>query len=241
MPLAAGTVVSGYVIERLLGAGGMGTVYLARHPTLPRSDALKVLSAELSLDDQFRVRFIREADLAATLSHPNIVTVFDRGQTHDGQLWIAMQYIEGTTAGDLPRSALTAQRVTHIITDVAKALDYAHARRVLHRDIKPTNFLVAHPGIADQERTLLADFGIARALDDTTTLTATGSLVGTASYSAPEAIEGTPVDHRADIYSLGCSLYRLLTGHTPYEEFRGTPAMLMAHVLQPIPDRKSVV
>ncbi|MFV1501333.1 serine/threonine-protein kinase [Mycobacterium kansasii] len=234
MPLAVGTVVAGYTIERVLGAGGMGTVYLARHPTLPRSDALKILSAELSLDAQFRTRFIREADLAATLSHPNIVTVFNRGET-DGHLWIAMQYIDGTAASDLPRAGVTLERVIHIISDVAKALDYAHARRVLHRDIKPSNFLVSHPGVADQERTLLADFGIARALDDTTTLTATGSLVGTASYAPPEAVDGTPMDQRADVYSLGCSLFWLLTGRTPYEEFRGAPAMLMAHVLQPIP------
>ncbi|MGV7354756.1 serine/threonine-protein kinase [Mycobacterium kansasii] len=235
MPLAVGTVVAGYTIESVLGAGGMGTVYLARHPTLPRADALKILSAELSQDAQFRTRFIREADLAATLTHPNIVTVFNRGETDDGHLWIAMQYIAGTAASDLPRAALTTERVIHIIGDVAKALDYAHARRVLHRDIKPSNFLVSHPGVADQERTLLADFGIARALDDTTTLTATGSLVGTASYAPPEAVDGTPMDQRADVYSLGCSLFWLLTGRTPYQDFRGAPAMLMAHVLQPIP------
>ncbi len=229
MALPLGTVVAGYVIEGVLGSGGMGTVYLARHPTLPRSDALKILSAELSQDEQFRVRFIREADLAATLSHPNIVTVFNRGETDDGQLWIAMQYVEGTTASDLHATVLTPARVAAIITDVGAALDYAHSRRVLHRDIKPSNFLVS----ADHERVLLADFGIARAFDDTT-LTAIGSLVGTASYAAPEAIQGGSVDQRADVYSLGCALFRLLTGRAPYEDLRG-PAMLMAHVLQPIP------
>jgi eukaryotic-like serine/threonine-protein kinase len=98
MPLAVGTVVAGYRVEGVLGSGGMGTVYLARHPTLPRSDALKILSTELSLDQKFRARFIREADLAATLNHPHIVTVFDRGETADGQLWIAMEYVKGTAA-----------------------------------------------------------------------------------------------------------------------------------------------
>ena len=235
MPLSVGTVVAGYRIEGVLGSGGMGTVYLARHPTLPRSDALKVLSAELSLDEQFRARFIREADLAATLNHPNIVTVFNRGETEDGQLWIAMEYVDGTAANDLARANLTPTRITRIITDVARALDYAHARRVLHRDIKPGNFLISSPGVPDQERVLLADFGIARALDDATTLTATGSLVFTAAYAAPEAIEGAVVDHRADIYSLGCSLFKLLTSHTPYEEVGSVPAMLMAHMLRPIP------
>lgn len=113
-----------------------------------------------------------------------------------------------------------------IIGDVAKALDYAHSRRILHRDIKPGNFLVSSPG-TEHERVLLADFGIASALDDATALTATGSLVGTAAYAAPEAIEGSPVDHRTDIYSLGCALFRLLTGRTPYGENRELPAMLM--------------
>lgn len=172
MALAVGTIVAGYRIEGVLGSGGMGTVYLARHPTLPRSDALKILSAELSLDHQFRARFTREADLAATLNHPNIVTVFNRGETDDGHLWIAMEYVEGTAASDLARADLTATRIVRIISDVAKALDYPHARRILHRDIKPGNFLASAPG-TEHERVLLADFGIARALDDATIATTT--------------------------------------------------------------------
>ncbi|ASL18262.1 transmembrane serine/threonine-protein kinase PknQ (plasmid) [Mycobacterium intracellulare subsp. chimaera] len=126
MPLAVGTVIAGYRIENVLGSGGMGTVYLARHPTLPRSDALKILSAELSVDRQFRIRFTREADLAATLNHPNIVRVYNRGET-DGHLWIAMEYVEGTAANDLARANLTPTRIVRIITDVAAALDYAHS------------------------------------------------------------------------------------------------------------------
>lgn len=232
MPLAVGTVIAGYRIENVLGSGGMGTVYLARHPTLPRSDALKILSAELSVDRQFRVRFTREADLAATLNHPNIVRVYNRGET-DGHLWIAMEYVEGTAANDLARANLTPTRIVRIITDVASALDYAHSRRVLHRDIKPGNFLVSSPG-SDHERVLLADFGIARALDDATTLTATGSMVGTAAYAAPETIEGRPADHRTDIYALGCALFRLLTSRTPYED-NSLSGMLAGHLMRPIP------
>ena len=110
MPLAIGTVIAGYRIEGVLGAGGMGTVYLARHPTLPRSDAIKILSAELSLDRQFRARFTREADLAATLNHPNIVRVYNRGETDDGLLWIAMEYVEGSAVSDLSRADLTPAR-----------------------------------------------------------------------------------------------------------------------------------
>lgn len=235
MPLAIGTIIAGYRIEGVLGSGGMGTVYLARHPTLPRSDAMKILSAELSVDRQFRVRFTREADLAATLNHPNIVRVYNRGETDDGHLWIAMEYVEGTAANDLDRANLTPTRIVRIITDVAAALDYAHSKRVLHRDIKPGNFLVSAPG-TDHERVLLADFGIARALDDATALTATGSMVGTAAYAAPETIEGRPADHRTDIYSLGCALFRLLTSRTPYEDKDNSlHAMLAGHLMRPIP------
>jgi serine/threonine protein kinase len=235
MPFSVGTVVAGYRIERVLGAGGMGTVYLGQHSSLPRRDALKILSPELSHDRQFRARFLREADLAATLDHPNIVTVYDRGETPDGQLWIAMEFIDGTDASaELDDGRMTAPRAVHIITEVANALDYAHSRQLLHRDIKPANFLLAAPDDGG-ERVWLADFGIARALDDATHLTQTGLILATAAYAAPETVEGLPLDHRADVYSLGCALFRLLTGRTPYAEFSGMSAMMMAHVLQPIP------
>lgn len=235
MPLDIGTIIAGYRIEGVLGSGGMGTVYLARHPTLPRSEALKILSGELSGDRQFRERFIREANLAAGLDHPNIVRVYNRGET-DGHLWIAMEYVKGTAANDLDRANLTPARIVRIITDVAAALDYAHSQHVLHRDIKPGNFLVAAPG-SERERVLLADFGIARALDDATALTATGSMVGTAAYAAPETIEGRPADHRTDIYSLGCALFRLLTSRTPYEDpsNKSLEAMLVGHLMRPVP------
>ena len=235
MPLDIGTIIAGYRIEGVLGSGGMGTVYLARHPTLPRSEALKILSGELSGDRQFRERFIREANLAAGLDHPNIVRVYNRGET-DGHLWIAMEYVKGTAANDLDPANLTPARIVRIITDVAAALDFAHSQHVLHRDIKPGNFLVAAPG-SERERVLLADFGIARALDDATALTATGSMVGTAAYAAPETIEGRPADHRTDIYSLGCALFRLLTSRTPYEDpsNKSLEAMLVGHLMRPVP------
>ncbi|BBC69139.1 protein kinase (plasmid) [Mycobacterium marinum] len=231
MSLGEGSQFAGYTVLRLLGAGGMGEVFMARHPRLPRYDALKILRTDLSADAGFRHRFLREADLAATLNHPNIVTVYDRGETEDGQLWIAMEFVDGPCAGDLTRAALPSAWVSHLIGEVAKGLDYAHSHRVLHRDIKPANFLLTG---ADQ-RVLLADFGIARAFDDATALTATGSLVATAAYAAPEVIEGQPADHHADIYGLGCSLFRLLTGRVPFDDRRGIPAMLVAHVTAPIP------
>jgi serine/threonine-protein kinase len=180
--LTIGSVVAGYRIERVLGLGGMGSVYLAANPTLPRLDALKVLSAELSRDDDFRARFVREADVAAALDHPQIVSVYNRGETDDGQLWIAMQFVDGTDADDALRAGtMTAPRAVHIISEVAKALDFAHAHNVVHRDVKPANFLLS--GSADlSERVLLGDFGIARALDDVG-LTATGSVMATLAFT----------------------------------------------------------
>ncbi|HLR99313.1 MAG TPA: serine/threonine-protein kinase [Mycolicibacillus parakoreensis] len=235
MTMPAGAQVSGYTIERVLGAGGMGTVYLARHPTLPRSVALKVLSAELSADPEFRARFRREADLAASLEHPNIVRVYTRGEAEDGRLWIAMQFIDGTDAGALAdQGPIPVERTLHIVGEVAKALDFAHSRRLLHRDIKPANFLLTgEPG--PHERVLLADFGIARAVEEATRLTATGSMMATVAYASPEAIEGRPVDHRSDLYSLGCALYRMLAGRSPFQDAGTMSAIMMAHLSRPAP------
>lgn len=238
--LTSGSMVGGYRIVRELGAGGMGSVYLAAHPTLPRRDALKVLSRELSRDPDFRTRFTREADVAASLDHPQIVSVYDRGQTDDGQLWIAMQFVDGTDADAALRDGtMTPPRAVHIVSQVAKALDFAHSRNVVHRDIKPANFLLSGPADAD-ERVLLGDFGIARALDDVG-LTATGSVMATIAYAAPEVLSGLQFDGRADIYSLGCTLYRLLTGKTPYSGANGPAATMMAHLQQPPPRVTDVV
>ncbi|XTP38377.1 serine/threonine-protein kinase (plasmid) [Mycobacterium sp. TJFP1] len=234
MALSVGTVVAGYTIEAVLGAGGMGTVYRAAHPNLPRSDALKILSEEFSRDEEIRSRFQREADLAATLSHPNIVTVYNRGETDDGRLWIAMQYIPGTDADQQLRDGhMTPVRAARIIGDVATALDYAHRRLILHRDVKPANFLLD----ADDGRVFLADFGIARALDDAAGLTRTGTVMASISYTAPESFKALPVDHRADIYSLGCALYQLLTGRTPFFQAQasGMAAVVSAHLFESPP------
>lgn len=232
--LTSGAVVCGYRIERVLGTGGMGTVYLAADPNLPRQTALKVLSAELSRDPDFRARFIREADTAASLEHPHIVSVYNRGQTEDGQLWIAMQFVDGIDADAALRDGTMApQRAVHIITQVARALDFAHARNVVHRDIKPGNFLLSGP-IGPDERVLLGDFGIARAFDDVG-LTATGSVMATVAYAAPEVLSDAPIDGRVDIYSLGCALFRLLTGHTPFPASNGAAAVMMGHLFSPPP------
>ncbi|MGB0973252.1 MAG: protein kinase domain-containing protein, partial [Mycobacterium sp.] len=235
MTYPAGTVVAGYTIERLLGAGGMGTVYLARHPSLPRSDALKILSAELSADAEFQARFRREAELAAALEHPNIVRVYTRGETVEGQLWIAMQFVDGTDAAAVLRQGpMTTERSMHIVAEVAAALDHAHAAGTLHRDIKPANFLLTDTG-GTAERVLLADFGIARALNETSRLTAAGSMLSTVAYTAPESIDDQAVDHRSDLYGLGCSLYRMLVGRTPFQDANGLAETMLAHLMTPVP------
>lgn len=232
--LGVGSVVCGYRIERVLGSGGMGSVYLAADPALPRQVALKVLSAELCRDPDFRARFVREADTAAGLEHPQIVSVYNRGQTDEGQLWIAMQFVDGTDADAALRAgAMTPMRAVHIVTEVARALDFAHAHHVVHRDIKPANFLLSGPPGAE-ERVYLGDFGIARALDDAG-LTATGSVVATVAYAAPEVLSNAPIDRRVDIYSLGCTLHRLLTGHTPFPGTNGAAGVMAAHLFSPPP------
>jgi serine/threonine protein kinase len=217
MPLAVGEVFAGYTIVRMLGAGGMGAVYLARHPNLPKLVALKLLTRVMTDDDDVRARFLREADHVARLDHPNIVAVYDRGDS-DGQLWIAMQYIDGSdAAAALREGALPAARAVRIITETAKALDFAHAADVLHRDVKPANILLARPAGGQPERVLLADFGIAKALDDRTGITATGMFAGSLQYAAPEQLDpAVTLDARADQYSLGCTLDHLLTGSVPY-------------------------
>ena len=231
--LSAGFVFAGYRIERVLGAGGMGTVYLARDPDLPRSDALKVLSTELSRDADFRARFIREADVAAALEHHNIVSIHRRGE-FEGQLWIAMQFVDGTDADAALRAGtMTPARAVYIIGQVAKALDYAHQRGVVHRDVKPANFLLSGP-VGPEERVLLGDFGIARAFDDVG-LTVTGSVTATVAYAAPEVLAGQAVDGRADLYSLACTLFRLLTGRAPFATANGSAAVMAAHLHAPPP------
>ncbi|WP_067677431.1 serine/threonine-protein kinase [Nocardia miyunensis] len=236
MAMSPGTIVGGYRIERVLGAGGMGTVYLGKHPSLPRMDAIKVLGTELSANAEFRGRFEREANLAAGLDHPNIVSVYNRGE-EDGRLWIAMQYVQGTDASaelSRDRHAMTPLRALRIVTEVGRGLDYAHRRGLLHRDVKPANFLLSATDGDDEERVLLTDFGVAKSTEDPGELTETGSFVATIAYAPPEQLQGDPVDHRADIYSLGCAFYKLLTGQNPYPAMQ--PAMvMMGHLYEPPP------
>ncbi len=235
MPLAVGEEFAGYTIVRVLGAGAMGTVYLVQHPRLPRQDALKVLSADLTTDPQYRARFLREADVAADLSHPNILAIHDRGESGD-QFWIAIDFVRGTDAAKLLREhypqGMPVGLAMPIITAVASALDYAHQRGLLHRDVKPANILISDAGLESQ-RVFLADFGIARRVDDTG-LTATNIAVGTLAYAAPEQLMGEPIDGRADQYALACTAFHLLTGTQPYDH-PSAAAVITKHVMAPPP------
>ncbi|MFZ2509755.1 MAG: protein kinase [Gordonia sp. (in: high G+C Gram-positive bacteria)] len=223
-PLNSGDQFAGYTIERLLGAGGMGEVYLAQHPRLPRRDALKILNSSLAANADFRARFEREADTLAELRHPNIVRVHDRGET-DGHLWIALEYIDGPDlAAVIERGPMPIDQIARVVAQVADALDASARRGLVHRDVKPANVLLAGDG-----RALLTDFGIARAADEVSELTGTGTMIGTVAFAAPEQLQALPVDARADQYSLACTAFALLTGHGPYTAATPT-AMVLAHV-----------
>ena len=213
MPLNDGAIFAGFRIVRRLGSGGMGEVYLIQHPRLPRRNALKILSADLSADPEYRARFNREADLASTLYHPHIVGVHDRGE-YNGQLWLSMDFVDGHDAGRLLAhrypAGMPVDVVLSIITAVASALDYAHRQGLLHRDVKPANIMLTHDD--GEQRILLTDFGIARSVDDISGLTSTNMSVGTVAYSAPEQLMGEEIDGRADQYALAATAYHLLTG-----------------------------
>src|ERR1700719_554757 len=219
MPLADGQCFAEYTILRLLGSGGMGEIYLAQHPRLPRNDALKVLPTTFTEDHEYRERFNREADIAATLWHPHIVGVHDRGE-FDGQLWISMDYVEGNDAARLVRErypdGMPIDEVCAILQAVAGALDYAHDRGLLHRDVKPANILLTHPEDGER-RILLADFGVARHLANISGITETNVAVGTVAYAAPEQLTGCNIDGRADQYALAATAFHLLTGAPPFQ------------------------
>lgn len=236
MSLEVGQEFAGYTILRVLGAGGMGRVYLATHPRLPREDALKVLPAEYTDDPEYRTRFAREADLAAGLSHPHIVRIYDRGE-NDGQLWISMDYVPGTDASHLLyeryQSGLPVDEVVAIVSAVASALDYAHHRGLLHRDVKPANILLTEPDGGQARRIYLADFGIARRIDDATGLTAVDVAVGTVAYAAPEQLKGQSVDGRTDQYALACTAYHLLTGAPPFTD--SSPTVVITQQISSAP------
>src|SRR3954451_12600567 len=243
-----GAEIAGYRVGPQLGRGGMGVVYKAQHLRLDRSAALKVLTPALAGNDEFRERFMRESQMAATLHHPNVVTVYDAGDA-DGLLYLAMQFVAGTDLRKLLEleGPLDPARALGILSQIASALDAAHAHDLVHRDVKPGNVLV------DIDCAYLGDFGLTKRFDanggvtgvgqiggtvedlapgegeGTGGLTGVGQIVGTVEYLAPEQIEGKRVDGRADQYALACAAYECLAGRTPHEKDSDI-AMLFAHV-----------
>jgi serine/threonine-protein kinase len=237
MPLANGDLFAGYQILRPIGFGGMGEVYLVSHPRLPRHDALKILPAAMSADPEFRARFNREAELVASLYNPHIVGIHDRGE-FNGQLWISMDFIDGPDAGRLLRerypNGMPPGDVAEIATAVGDALDYAHARGLLHRDVKPPNILLTNPE-RGRRRIVLADFGIARDAAETHGLTETNMAVGTVNYASPEQLTGSRIDGRADQYGLAATAYHLLTGSPMFGN--SNPAVVIGRHLNAPPPR----
>lgn len=226
-----GDEFAGYRIEALLGRGGMGVVYRAEQQRPHRRIALKLLAPELTADDNFRERFIRESDLAAAIEHPNIIPIYNAGE-EDGQLFIAMRYVEGADLKALIQreGRLATDRALSFAAQVGSALDVAHDRGLVHRDVKPHNMLIASgAGPESTDHVYLTDFGLTKHTASRSGLTAAGHFVGTIDYVAPEQIEGKQIDPRTDVYSLGCVLYEILTGRMPYE--RDTEVSVMyAHM-----------
>ncbi|MGW0035883.1 RCC1 domain-containing protein [Gordonia sp. NPDC003376] len=226
--LEPGSAFAGYRVIGLLGAGGMGQVYLVEHPALGRREALKIVSP--TGDADFGERFTNEARTAASLDHPGIVTVYAYG-VESGSAWFTMRYLDGADLGG--SGALPPTDVDHIVTRAAAALDYAHGRRVIHRDIKPANIVITRDEQGHPDRVTVLDFGIAR-LIDAPKMTATNAFIGTLTYAAPETLSGAAAGPASDQYALACTAFELLTGTTP---FRGdTPgALITGHVTAPIP------
>ena len=207
-----GTELAGYRIDRVIGRGGMSVVYLAEHARLERRVALKLLAPELADSERFRDRFLRESRLAASIDHPNIVPIYDADEA-DGTLFIAMRYVEGSDLKEVIRTEgrIDLPRTSAIVGQVASALDAAHALDLVHRDVKPSNVL-----LTPDDHVYVSDFGLTKRALSVSGLTATGQLVGTIDYVAPEHIKGDAIDRRADVYSLGCMVVECLTGHAPY-------------------------
>ncbi|MFT4126470.1 MAG: protein kinase [Gordonia sp. (in: high G+C Gram-positive bacteria)] len=232
MHAAGRSTIAGHRLAKVLGQGGMGTVYAAHHPRLPRMVALKVLNVPVSADPTFRLRFQREGQLAASLEHPHIVPIYDCGEDQ-GRLWLSMRLVRGTTAGEQVAAApqgLPIATVVDILEAVASALDFGHRHGVVHRDVKPANILID----TETGQVLLSDFGIARQIGGGDGLTEAGSFIGTFDYSSPEQISGDDLDGRSDQYALACMAVHLLTGCKP---FTGPTAatVIKRHLIDPPP------
>jgi tRNA A-37 threonylcarbamoyl transferase component Bud32 len=234
--LAVGTEIAGYRVEAFISRGGMAVVYRGHDRRLGRRVALKLLAPELSQDERFQQRFLRESRLAASLDHPNIVPIYEAGEA-SGLLYIVMRYVEGSDLRALldREGPLDLARTISIMRQVGAALDAAHARGLVHRDVKPGNILIASgTGREDPDHVYLTDFGLTKRSSSLSGQTTTGRFIGTMDYVAPEQIGGKPVDARTDVYSLGCVLYECLVGEPPFDR-DDEAALLWAHLVEHAP------
>ena len=220
--------IPGYKIQRALGQGGMAHVYLAIQESFGREVALKVLSPHLADDEEFSKRFLREARIVSQLNHPNIVTVYDAGK-HGKHHYMSMEYIPGKDLKHL-KDSISRKDAIRIVKDVARALDFAGTKGIVHRDVKPENIMIHQ----NDNRVILMDFGIAHGDDVTHGMTQTGKAIGTPHFMSPEQTKGLKVDHRSDIYSLGIVLFQLLAGRLPFDADSAV-AVGIKHLTDPIP------
>ena len=226
-----GAEIGGYRLESVIARGGMGVVYLAQDERMGRTVALKILPGELADNERFRARFLHESRVAGAVNHPNVIPVYDAGES-DGLLYISMRYVEGTDLRGLLRTdgPLDLPRAVSIISQTASALAATHQRGLIHRDVKPANMLlVARTSQDGADHVYLSDFGLAKNLGSLSGLTKSGQFMGTVGYVAPEQIRGKDVDKRTDVYALGCVLFECLTGSQPFKR-KDDFATIMAHV-----------
>ena len=238
-PFGVGSQIAGYRLEERIGRGGMAVVFRAYDARLDRQVALKILAPGLAEDDAFRQRFIRESRAAAAVDDPHITPVFEAGEA-GGVLFIAMRYVRGGDVRSLidRLGPLPLERVAEIVSQVASALDAAHARGLVHRDVKPANMLLEASSVPDRpDHVYLSDFGLSKTSLAVSGLTATGQFLGTLDYVAPEQIEGHQLDGRTDVYALACSAFEMLTGEPPFRRDQGMSVMF-AHLSEPPPSAR---
>src|SRR5262245_13823681 len=224
-----------YKVDRILGKGGMGAVFLAHDLTLEREVAIKVLPPDISMDEHIVKRFQQEAKTAAKLDHPNIIPIY-RVESESGLNYFVMKYIAGTSLEDIldQRQPLAIDYIQRVLWEAACALGHAHQRGVVHRDVKPANIMFDHDG-----RVMLTDFGISKALQAASGFTGTGMIIGTPHYMAPEQAKGQQVDGRADQYSMGVVGYRMITGQLPFGG-DSVHTILYKHIFEPAPRTSSI-
>src|SRR5215218_7882217 len=237
--LAVGATFADHVIRGVAGRGGMGIVYRAMHVPLKREVALKVMAPAVSADDEFRARFRTEFEAAASIQHPNVIPIYHAGE-EDGLLYVTMRYVDGVDLSRLVmiETRLEPVRAAMLVSQVAAALDAAHARGLVHRDVKPANVLIEASG--ELEHALLTDFGLTKILQSDQKVTRTGTVVGTFDYTAPEQLDQREVDARTDVYALGCVLFQTLTGRVPFPR-DSLAATLFAHLDSPPPSVSALV